>query len=411
MKKAICLLLTLVMCLSLGACGSEKNSAGIETPAVVGPAKENTGSEAWSLELSTDEFGDITNDSVPFLANISQGTFSNSATGGSDLTVVTSFMKKPGYNHYIALFDLKEYNDHSATFYEYDTVTIKIKIGEKVISDRLAVTSSLTGNSADRTLSWGAAEYTWGGDFLFNALYDGEDVRCIITSGSSEYKFTLESGNLQSLCNSNGLSRGAADQTVKESVKTFLDDSGTGMEFTGNWFRNNMDKVELMNEEEIRSLLNGYFLDISLSRFMPDPVSGDYWFPYWCVYHYDFSNSNTVLTATYDFDYDAKTAFAKIINSGKKATAYNGLREYSGVDGNPFTLSIDNNILILTATNGSVFRYQCRKITDDCILLCIMDGGEYKASDLLIRANGDSKADIHTALEYAINTTLNQIEN
>lgn len=411
MKKALSLLLALVMCLSLCACGSEKDSAGIqqgiEAPAVVDPAEN----KVWSLEFSTDEFGDVTDDSVPFLASISQGTFSNSATGGSDLTVVTSFMKKPGYNHYIALFDFKEYNDHSAIFYEYDTVTLKIKIGEQVISDRLAVTSSLTGNSADRTLSWGAAEYTWGGDFLFNALYDGEDVRCIITSGSSEYHFTLESENFQSLCNSNGFSRGAADQTVKESVKTYLDDSGTGIDFTGDWFRNNMDKVELMNDDEIRNLLNGYFLDISLSTNMPDPVNGDYWFPYWYVYNYDFSNNSTVLTATYDFDYDAKTAFANALNSGKKITAYNGWREYSGVDGNPFTLSIDNNVLTLTSTKGNAFMYQCRKITDDCIILCIMSDGEYKASDLLIRANGDSKEDIHAALEYAINTTLNQIDN
>lgn len=96
MKKAIFLLLVLVMCLSLCACGSGTDiQQNMDTPSAGGSAQVqgDKDSEVWSLEFSTDDFGDVTEDSVPFLANIAQGSFSNSATGGSDLTVVTSFMK------------------------------------------------------------------------------------------------------------------------------------------------------------------------------------------------------------------------------------------------------------------------------------------------------------------------------
>lgn len=278
----------------------------------------------------------------------------------------------------------------------------------------MAVTSSLTGNSADRTLSWGAAEYTWGGDFLFNALYDGEDVRCIITSGSSQYQFTLESGNLKSLCEENGFSRGAADQTVKESVKTLLDDSGTGITFTKKWFRNNIKKIELMDADEIVSLLDGYFLRINFESPWPDPVNGDYLFPNWFIYHYNFGNNSGEEMATHLFDTfndNIAAGFSDALNSGEKIHAYNGLREYTAVD-HPLALSVDDGILTVTATlNGNEWAYQVRKVTDDCFILCQYMEGEYKASDLLLRAKGATLDDIFDAHKYAINTTLNQIEN
>lgn len=413
MKKAISFVLALVMCLSLCACGSGgiiPNTPDVKTPSLI---QNGDNSSIWSLKKSTDEFGDITEDSVPFVAGLSQGTFSNTSTAGGDLTVVTSFMKKPGYNHYIVVFDLKEYNDQSVTASEHDTITFKMKIDEEVIKGTLDAASTLTGNSSNRTLLFGAGEYTWGGDLLFNALYKGKDVRCIITINSSEYNFTLESDNFQSICVENSFAPGAADLTVKEATKILLDDTGKSITYTCKWFSNNLDKLDLMDTTQIKEFMEGCFLGISLTGVTPDPINGDYWYPHWDVYNYSISNAIGQKIADYNFDDGLKSVYSDALAEGKDIVAYKGWRSYNSTQGTSWQISAENNqFRTISEVNGSSTEYKCSRITDDLILIyTTRDDGSFGLARLLIKCNGYTEADIQDAVKYALEEMLNQINN
>lgn len=413
MKKAISLLLALVLCLSLCACGGS-SEAQHDT---ANPVQSNDvdASGVWSKQVSTDEFGDVYENSVSFISGVSYGTFSNSATNGSDLMVVTSFMKKPGYNHYIAIFDLLEYNSNSANFSEYNTITFKMKLGDEIISTNLDAVSSITGNTTDKTVALGIPEYTWAGDLLYNALYNNEDVRCIITSGSSEYNFTLESDNFNTVCSEIGFDRGASELTVKEAVKIFLDDNGFGISYAQDWFCNNLDKFELMNTEQIKEFMEGYFLGVSLTSHEAVSVNGEYyWYADWSVYNYSASTGDAKVMAVYIFDSDLKDAYVDAKEEYDSIVGYAGWRTYhsSGSTTSNWTASVDNNLFRITEKDGNHTDYQCRKITDDLILLYNTHAdGSFDYAKLMLKCGGYAEADIRDAITYAFNTVLNEIEN
>ena len=413
MRKTISMLLALVMCLSLCACGGGSEAQHDTANPIQSNDVDTTG--VWSKQVSTDAFGDITDNSVSFVAGIFQGTFSNTATNGSDLRVVTSFMKKPGYNHYIAVFDLYEYNDNSAVFSEYDTVVFKMKIGDEIIATNLDIASVLTGNTANRSLTLGAAEYTWGGDLLFNALYNNKDVRCIITSGSSEYNFTLGSDNFNTICSEIGFDRGASELTTKEAVKIFLDDNGFGISYAQDWFCNNLDKFEQMNTEQIKEFMEGYFLGVSLTSHEAVSVNGEYfWYADWSIYNYSVSTGDAKVMAVYIFDSDLKNAYSEELKENGSIVAYAGWRSYhsSGSQTSNWTASADNNLFRITEKSGNITDYQCRKVTDDLIVMYTTHAdGSFDYAKLLLKCGGYAEEDIRNAIEYAYNTVLNQIAN
>ena len=196
MKKILELLLTVILCLTLCACDESSN-------------------DIWSIKQTVDEFGDVTKDSVSVISGSVNGKFSNTATPESDLTVAVHFARKAQYNHYIVGFDLKEYNSTNATFLSSDQKLFKIKLNEEII------TMNLSGDAPNGTLYLGTEDYGWSGDLVFNELLNGNDVRCIITIGSSEYNFMLESSNFASLCEENGYVAGATELTFKEAVGIF----------------------------------------------------------------------------------------------------------------------------------------------------------------------------------------------
>ena len=412
MKNVISLLLALVMCLSLCACGGSEVEYDNKNPVQSNGAKS---SGVWLKQVTTDEFGDVYENSVSFISGVSYGTFSNSATNGSDLTVVTSFMKKPGYDHYIAVFDLLEYNDHSANFSSYDTITFKMKLGNEIIAVSMDKTSTLTGNTTDQTVALGVPEYTWAGDLLYNALYSNEDVRCIITSGSSEYNFTLESDNFNTICSEVGFGRGAAELTAKEAVKIFLDDNGFGVSYARSWFCNNLDQFEPMNTEQIKAFMEGYFLGISLTGHEAVAVNDEYyWYADWSVYNYSASTGDAKVMAVYIFDSDYKKAYTEAKEEYDTIVGYAGWRTYhsSGSTTSNWTASVDNNLFRITEKDGNYTDYQCRKITDDFILLYTTKAdGSFDYAKLMLKCNGYAEEDIKNAITYAINNVLNEIES
>ena len=106
MKKALSILLTIVIAVSFVACG-------------------NNNKKAWAIEQTRDEFGDVTANSSNCITATFDGTFSNTATMDSKLKVGVIFAQTV-YGHYIGQFTLYEYEKTKATYYDTDTIFTSI---------------------------------------------------------------------------------------------------------------------------------------------------------------------------------------------------------------------------------------------------------------------------------------------
>ena len=214
MKKASSLFLTLCMVVSLMACGGEgattnmpafsdatavNTSKDAETSTISELAEEPTPAIVWYVEKTVDEFGDITADSKTILSANIEGNFSNTATTSSELSGAVHFQHKSSSDHYYLSFDLLEYTDSPVTFYSSEQMTLKAKVGETVFE------YFLTGEEPNGSIVLGGlSSFDHSADILFNELYSGEDIRCIIDIESSQYNFTLQSANFADLSNQEG---------------------------------------------------------------------------------------------------------------------------------------------------------------------------------------------------------------
>ena len=193
MKKIIALLLTLSLCFSLCACG---NSKGV-----------------WCTKETVDEFGDTTENSKKFITGTFNGTFNSFSNSEGNLSATVYIEKKTIFNHYRIGFDLKENNNTNTIFYSAaDSKIFKMKIKDEIIS------INLTSSSPNDTLYLENNADGWTGDILFNELLKGNDVKCIINIGNSEYKFTIESGNFPSICKKNNFSEGIIEYKLEENL-------------------------------------------------------------------------------------------------------------------------------------------------------------------------------------------------
>ena len=377
MKKLITIIMICVLALSLCACGKS----------------ENTATPVWTIQQTVDEFGDVTENSISVIHAQFQGTFSNTATPGSDLGVDVNFAKKADYNHYVAFFDLKEYNNVNAVYTSYDTITFKMKIGDQILNLDAA------GDPPNGLIHVGKEENGWHGDYIFNQLFQGNDVRCIINIGNSEYSFTLLSENFPSLCAEQGVSMAAENLTCREAVKMLLDDKGTFSFFLLDWFAEQREMFEEIDDTELKQLLNRDFLEISIGL---AESAGDYYFPSWTVENYSVSEGKAQLKTEYLL-YKDKNTIAANINAGNNLPAY---QEYRGTkQGSTPVLdcSLQNGIL---TCGGS--QYQCRRIVGNLLIKYRYTNGEFQASSLLIPCSGESRSAILNAVTSA-NALLPQI--
>lgn len=203
MKKALPLILALVLCLSLCACGGGNDTpetTEAPTEATQVPTTEATEIEtsipletepslgtSWVLDYYVDDFGDKTD--TPHIKCMIEGDFSNTATMSSDLTVVIFYDFKRPYELGSCPFSFRliEYGDHRATYQSDDKITLKMKLGDEVR------TSELHGVAPNGDLIFTPDDFTVG-DLLHALLAkDTSDVRCIITIGNSQYNFTIPS--------------------------------------------------------------------------------------------------------------------------------------------------------------------------------------------------------------------------
>lgn len=147
----------------------------------------------WELIHTVDEFGDETSDTV--LRSQFTGEFSNSVSKGNELIgfVFASQISETSFNF---AFRLVEYGRVLATYSESDKIELKTKVGDDVN------TYSFTGMISEQDLYISLSS----DDPLYCALYEGKDVKCVITventlfsSASSTYNFTLQGGNFSEI--------------------------------------------------------------------------------------------------------------------------------------------------------------------------------------------------------------------
>ena len=192
MKKHIALVLALVLCLSLCACGGSNDAPEATTPPVMHDSETEANieseSKTWYTDLTVDEFGDVTEDSIRILKALISGDFSNTATDSSDLGGCIFIMPDSTGSHFTVSFRLMEYGDNPVTYLPSDAkdITLKIKVEDEITEYSLysvAPTGDLYLGLDDET----------DGDYFVDYLYLGYDIRCIITIGSSQYNFTVSS--------------------------------------------------------------------------------------------------------------------------------------------------------------------------------------------------------------------------
>lgn len=204
-----------VFTLNVGKAYAEADTAGLEDDSI----------GSWENTEVVDEFGDATGESA--IRSVVSGTFSNTATAESDLTVVTFItMGVPAYSSdfisdnatlisntltyptsaYNVQFRLLEYDKTPATHLKSDNMILKTKVGEDIEE------YTLIGNEDNSDLLvnpviMGKTGFERNGELLLKDLYEGNDVRCIVEIGSSKYKFTLEAENFQKIIDENNLEK------------------------------------------------------------------------------------------------------------------------------------------------------------------------------------------------------------
>ena len=178
--------------------------------------------EIWEQDYTVDEFGDVTEDSAEIVKAVFSGSFSNTATNGSDLQVVV-FIEKADTGENVLIFRLLEYGDKTISNRVGSSAVLKTKIDneineyvlegsthygrnhhvvEKTDTDLYLIKGFCPDYSRATTittLNSMADEYEnaeFIGDFMVEELKAGKTIRCIIELGSSKYSFTMTGANL-----------------------------------------------------------------------------------------------------------------------------------------------------------------------------------------------------------------------
>lgn len=263
MKKAISLILALVLCLSLCACGGG-NDTPETTEAPTSPVVEKHG---WEYAKIVDEFGDEVADSnqSAIITSIS-GDFSNTATNSSELGGSVYVLKSVGAaaTDWSVYFRLLEYGNNPITYYEKDELTLKIKVDDNIEE------YALTGVAPNGDLRLGEDEI--GNNPVYNYLYDGKDVRCVIYIGNSKYNFTIESDGFVDACVAAGYvsqEKAEIDSMDMDSIENIIDSFYLRADSTerNETLAQNLDSFQLLTADEISSLLDGYWITVGTNTY------------------------------------------------------------------------------------------------------------------------------------------------
>ena len=322
-----------VFTLNVGKAYAEADTAGLEDDSI----------GSWENTEVVDEFGDATGESA--IRSVVSGTFSNTATAESDLTVVAFItMGVPAYSSdfisdnatlisntltyptsaYNVQFRVLEYDKTPATHLKSDNMILKTKVGEDV-EEYILIGNEDNSDLLVNPVIMGKTGFERNGELLLKDLYEGNDVRCIVEIGSSKYKFTLEAGNFQKIIDENNLEKpldaegqeqrfkdqkAAAHLEKAESViKSKTDfiaayvnhtDADNNYESGYYYFNGHADEFEDLTEEELSAIFPCRF-----RYYLVNPVlvgtlgAGE-------LYEYD-AEGNTKLLGSYGLDDSYRT--------------------------------------------------------------------------------------------------------
>ena len=163
----------------------------------------------WFIQNYVDDFGDPTDEG--YVYGTFTGTFSNTATMGSDLKVMVAMLPESTGDGYMISFRLLEYENHLATYYKNDLINLDFKIngetysvelmgfapnGDLYLTDHWSYQNkNLAKKNTDRKTAY---------DTFFKALEENTgEISCLITigdendivwysSGDSTYKFKID---------------------------------------------------------------------------------------------------------------------------------------------------------------------------------------------------------------------------
>ncbi len=322
-----------VFTLNVGKAYAEADTAGLEDDSI----------GSWENTEVVDEFGDATGESA--IRSVVSGTFSNTATAESDLTVVAFNTKGvPAYSSdfisdnatlisntltyptsaYNVQFRLLEYDKTPATHLKSDNMILKTKVGEDV-EEYILIGNEDNSDLLVNPVIMGKTGFERNGELLLKDLYEGNDVRCIVEIGSSKYKFTLEAENFQKIIDENNLEKpldaegqeqrfkdqkAAAHLEKAESViKSKTDfiaayvnhtDADNNYESGYYYFNGHADEFKDLTGEELSAIFPCRFRDYLVNPVLAGtPGAGE-------LYEYD-AEGNTKLLGSYGLDDSYRT--------------------------------------------------------------------------------------------------------
>lgn len=264
----------------------------------------------WKSFLSTDDFGDVTDESDIVIGTAILGDFSNTATASSNLIAEIFFRRNPSSEHYIMEIALLEYADTPATYLSSDSITLKTKVDDTVLE------SSLIGMAPNGNLFVGLQSGDYYADAYFNELYTGLDIRCIITIGNSKYNFTIPSGNFQEICSDAGFGLAYVGMTPKDAALKFLEGEwGASLNQANKALLENREYLDLLNNSDLKQLLGHQYFEISSP------------YAYWNMYDYtsNYQKQQTVyfkISEKYGLSVEVNTYPAEPISIVENTLAY-----------------------------------------------------------------------------------------
>lgn len=190
--------LTLVIAVAIGivaliSCNTSPKSATSEQIEEVEIVKEVETGPAWEQKFYVDDFGDATTES--YITIQTEGTFSNSATEGSDLRVV--LIVDDGDLR----IDLYEYGEGPAlTFEGGNGGVVKFKIGDEVISAK-----TIYDDDNGDLMFWSGGINISNASTYLNKMFAKSTVKCVVevkpefSNTFNKYVFDIPTRNLESL--------------------------------------------------------------------------------------------------------------------------------------------------------------------------------------------------------------------
>lgn len=227
--------------------------------------ESSSGNNNWSVEQTVDEFGDATENSETLIRTSISGDFSNTATASSELAGYVFVTTYSGGTNSAFVFRLLEYGKHQVTFTSSDVdegIVLKVKIGDTISE------YPLTGEAPNGDL-YLLDSYK---NRLFNLLYDGrEDIRCIITIGSSQYNFTIKYGNFADVCEEAFHISADGVTSIQGALAAFSNRNMHRERYS--YITENIDEFPILTTDEIQDVIVGHWLSISVETFIYD----DWW--------------------------------------------------------------------------------------------------------------------------------------